>query len=84
MTIFIMDLGQFRERLDEALARAEQGVLIITRQGRPWIVAHSVTQDWDAESAALARSPKFWEMVTQRRGEEGIPWEEAMRELGLD
>jgi hypothetical protein len=84
MKIFITELAQFRERLDEALAWAEQGVLIVTRQGRPWIVAHSVTEDWDAESAALARSLKFWEMVTQRRGEEGIPWEEAKRQLGFD
>ena len=84
MKMFIMELSQFRERLDEACARAEQGVLIITRQGKPWLVAHSVTQAWDAESAALVRSPRFWEMVTQRRGEEGIPWEEAKRQCEFD
>jgi hypothetical protein len=38
-------------------------------------------EDWAAE---LHRSPEFWEMITQRRNEEAIPWEEAKRRLGLD
>ena len=84
MKIIMIELDQFRERLAEALAPAEHGGVIVTRQGKPWIVLHALTEDWDAESAALAQSPEFWEMIRQRRREPTIPWDEAMRELGLD
>ena len=38
-------------------------------------------EDWAAE---MHSSPEFWEMISQRRREEAIPWEEAKRRLGLD
>jgi hypothetical protein len=38
-------------------------------------------EEWAAE---MHRSPEFWEMIRQRRREPTIPWDEAMRELGLD
>lgn len=82
MRIKFIELDQFRERLDEALAWAEEGFLLITRDGRPWIVAHSVERAWDAELAAIVQSPRFGELMAQHRGEEGIPWEEVQRLLG--
>jgi hypothetical protein len=38
-------------------------------------------EDWAAE---MHRSPEFWEMIHARRREEGISWEDAERQLGLD
>ncbi len=61
--------------------RASGGV-IVTRQGKPWIILHAVTEDWDAESAALAQSPEFWKMIRERRSEEASPWDEAKRLIG--
>jgi hypothetical protein len=84
MKTITIELDQFRDRLDQTLAETEHGGVILTRQGKPWIILHAVTEDWDAESAALAQSPDFWEMISQRRREEPIPWEEAKRKLGLD
>jgi hypothetical protein len=84
MKTITIELHQFRDQLDQALAEAEHGAVIVTRYGNPWFVLHTVSEDWDAESAALARSPEFWEMISRRRREVGIPWEEAKRELGLD
>jgi hypothetical protein len=38
-------------------------------------------EEWAAE---MYKSPEFWEMIRQRRSEEAIPWDVAMRQLGLD
>jgi len=163
MKTITIELDQFRDRLDQALAEVEQGALILTRQGKPWIVMRAVTHDRDAQilSEALSRgetvsapssahedsvsligktvlwvrkylgevfeilpeaitlvdgkrvsddfvleqgqileftdedgdedwadelskSPEFWEMIHERRREEGIPWDEAMRRLDID
>jgi hypothetical protein len=163
MKTITIELDQFRDHLDRALAEAEQGELILTRQGKPWIVmrpasdaraveipseagsrgksvsdphgAHEDTvslvgktvawarahfekiykttlggmalvdgnqvpedhvleegqvlefgeeeedEEWAAE---MHRSPEFWEMITRRRSEEAIPWDEAKRRLGID
>ena len=84
MKTITIELDQFRDRLDQALAETDHGCVIVTRQGKPWVIVQSVSEDWDEESAALARSPEFWEMIRQQRREPTIPWDEAMRELGLD
>ena len=44
-----IELDQFRDRLDQALAEVEQGELILTRQGKPWIVMRAASHDRDAE-----------------------------------
>lgn len=158
-----IELDQFRNRLDQALAEVEQGEVIVTRRGKPWIVIRAASHDQDAEApsevegrgesasdspsapeesdtpigktvawvrqylgrtctippeamafvdgkqvpedhvltegrvlefalepedeewaAEMYKSPEFWEMIRQRRSEEAIPWDEAMRQLGLD
>jgi len=163
MKTITIELDQFRDRLDQALAEVEQGALILTRQGKPWIVMRAVTHDRDAEilteagsrgetasdphganqdsvsligktvswvrnylgdvfdipaeamalvdgrkvsedwvlelgqileftdqegdedwADELYKSPEFWKMIRERRREEGIPWDEAMRRLDLD
>lgn len=163
MKTITIDLDQFRTRLDQALAEAEQGELILTRQGKPWIVIRSVSHDRAAQirceeavpsesvtctqgavedtllivgknvswvrkylgdaferplkatafvdgkrvsedfvleqgqilefsddegeggrTSELHKSPEFWEMIRERRREEAIPLDEAMRRLDLD
>ena len=163
MKTITIELDQFRDRLDQALAEVEQGALILTRQGKPWIVMRAVTHDRAAEilseaesrgeavmrppsphgetvsligktvswvrkylkevsdipaeatalvdgrkvsedwvlelgqileftdeegdedwAAELYKSPEFWEMIRERRRQEAIPWDEAMRRLDLD
>ncbi len=79
-----IELDQFRDKLDQTLAETEHGGVIVTRQGKPWIILHAVSEDWDAESAALTQSPEFREMISRRRGEEAIPWEDAKRQLDID
>src|SRR5438445_4864468 len=51
-----MELDQFRDRLDQALAEVEQGELILTRQGKPWIVMRAALHDRDAEIPSKAES----------------------------
>jgi len=49
MKTITIELDQFRDRLAQALAEVGQGALILTRQGKPWIVMRAVTHDRDAE-----------------------------------
>jgi antitoxin (DNA-binding transcriptional repressor) of toxin-antitoxin stability system len=163
MKTITIELDQFRDRLDQALAEVEQGALILTRQGKPWIVMRAVTHNRDAEILSeaesrgetvspppsphgesvsiigktvswvrnylgdvfdipteakalvdgrkvsedwvldlgqileftdedgnedwtdeLYKSPEFWAMIRERRREDGIPWDEAMRRLDHD
>jgi hypothetical protein len=42
-----IELDQFRDHLDQSLAEAEQGNLILTREGKPWIVMRAVSHDRD-------------------------------------
>jgi hypothetical protein len=79
-----MELDQFHNQLDHALAETEHGGVTVTREGRPWIIVHPVSEDWVAESAVPAQSAEFWEMIRERRREVAIPWEEAKHRLGLD
>jgi len=44
-----IELDQFRNRLDQVLAEVEQGELILTRQGKPWIVMRAASRDQNAE-----------------------------------
>jgi hypothetical protein len=84
MKAITIEFDQFREQLDQTLSEIDHGGVIVTRRGKPWFIVHPVSEDLDAESIALAQSPEFWEMISQRRREVGIPWEDAKRELDLD
>ncbi len=75
--------GRFRASIDECLADAASGEVIVTNGGKPWLVLRSITEE-AVDSAAFAHSPEFWQMIRQRRQENGIPWEEAGRDLDLD
>ncbi len=84
MKTITMELDQFRDHLDDVLAETEHGGVIVTRGGKPWIIVHPVSEDWDAELAALAQSAEFWEMIRERRREVAIPWDEAKRRLSVE
>jgi hypothetical protein len=45
MKTITIELDQFRDRLDQALAEVGQGELILTRHGKPWIVMRAVSLD---------------------------------------
>jgi antitoxin (DNA-binding transcriptional repressor) of toxin-antitoxin stability system len=79
-----VSIEEFRAHLDEYLADAASRDVILTNQGKPWLVLRAVTADEGADSTATAGSPEFWQMIRERRREPGIPWEEARKELGLD
>jgi hypothetical protein len=59
MKTITIELDQFRDRIDQALAEAERGNLILTREGKPWIVMRAVSQDRDAGllSGPVGRGP---------------------------
>ncbi len=54
-----IELDQFRDRLDQSLAEAERGNLILTREGKPWIVMRAVSHDQDvgAVSGPVSQRP---------------------------
>ena len=78
-----ISVEEFRAHLDQYLAEAAEGDVVLTQAGRPWVLLRSVA-DLDPDSADLAKSPEFWQMIHQRRQEQGIPWEEAQRLLDMD
>jgi hypothetical protein len=75
---------EFRARLDECLADAASRDVILTHEGKPWLVLRAFRSCEDEDSTAFTDSPEFWQMIHERRQEKGIPWEEARKELDLD
>ena len=78
-----VSVEEFRNQVDRYLALAVSGEVVLTQQGRPWIVLQGLPGDPEVESEAFARSQEFWQMIQQRRAEKGIPWEEAKKVLNL-
>ena len=78
-----VSVEEFRSQVDQYLALAAAGEVVLTQQGKPWIVLQGVPSGATADSAAFARSQEFWQMIQQRRAEQGIPWEEAKKSLNL-
>ena len=79
-----VSIEEFRAHLDKYLADAASADVILTNEGKPWLVLRAVASEEAANSTAFTRSPEFWQMIRERRQEQGIPWEEARKELGLD
>lgn len=78
-----VSVEEFRAHLDEYLAAAVSRDVILTNDGKPWLVLHAIAAE-EEDSRAFTRSPEFWQMIRARRQEQGIPWEEARKELGLE
>jgi prevent-host-death family protein len=79
-----LSMEEFRAQVDRFLEETARGDIIITREGKPWVVIRSVANDLNGDSARFADSAEFWQMIRERRQEKGIPWEEAEKLLDLD
>jgi len=79
-----VSIEEFRAHPDQYLAEVGKGDVILTQNGEPWAVLRAVDDDQDRLSAAYAKSPKFWQLIQQRRKEQGIPWDEARTQLDLE
>jgi hypothetical protein len=80
----IVSVEEFRASTDQYLNEAAKGDVILMQDGKPWVVLRAVEVDQDRLSAAYAESPEFWRMIQERRQEQGIPWDEARQQLGLE
>jgi hypothetical protein len=74
-----VSVEEFRAQLDEYLADAASRDVILTHDGKPWLVLGAIASEEDDGSTALTRSPEFWRMIQERRQEQGIPWKEARK-----
>ena len=77
-----VSVEEFRAHLDHYLAEVVYDDVVVTQDGKPWVVLHAVADGVD--SSAFANSAEFWEMIRRRRQEQGIPWDEAKKLLDLD
>jgi antitoxin (DNA-binding transcriptional repressor) of toxin-antitoxin stability system len=75
---------EFRAHIDQYLAETAQGEVLLTQDGKPWVILRAAGQELDDDSSAFAKSPEFWRMIAERRREQGIPWEEAQKLLDLE
>jgi hypothetical protein len=79
-----ISVEEFRAHPDRYLADTAKGDVVLTHEGKPWVVMRAVDDDQDRLSAAYANSPEFRQMIQERRREHGIPWQEARAQLDLD
>ena len=66
-----VSVEEFREQVDRYLALAVDGEVVLTQQGKPWIVLQGLPGDPEVESEAFAHSKEFWQMIQQRRRGKG-------------
>jgi prevent-host-death family protein len=79
-----VSIEEFRAHPDQYLAETAKGDVILTQEGKPWVVLRAVDDDQERLSAAYAKSPDFWRMIMQRRQEQGVPWLQARQQLELE
>jgi antitoxin (DNA-binding transcriptional repressor) of toxin-antitoxin stability system len=80
----IISVEEFRAHVDQYLAAAANGDVILTQDGKPRVLLRAIPGDGEQDTDDLAASPEFRRMIQQRRQEQGIPWEEARKQLDLD
>ena len=69
MKTITIELDVFRDHVDEALTEAEQGELILTRKGKPWIVMRPASNDQAVEVSSESRSRPESERASHRPDE---------------
>ena len=79
----MVSMEEFRAHVDPFLEETAHGDVILTRDGKPWLVIRAVQEDLDRDSEHFANSAEFWQLVHLRRQEQGIPWEDAEKLLDL-
>ena len=77
-------IEEFRAHLDDYLADASRRDVILTNQGKPWIVLRAIDAQPAHQTDEISGSAAFWQMIQDRRKESGIPWEEAKKDLDLE
>jgi antitoxin (DNA-binding transcriptional repressor) of toxin-antitoxin stability system len=78
-----VSMEEFRSHVDQFLEETALGDVVLTRDGKPWVVIRAVAEDLHRDSVGFANSAEFWHMIHLRRQEQGIPWEEAAKFLDL-
>ena len=79
-----VSVEEFRAHPDQYLAETANGDVVLTQNGKPWVILRNVEEDQNRLSAAFATSPEFRQLIQRRRQEPAIPWEEARKQLELD
>jgi hypothetical protein len=77
-----MTIDELREHLVEPLTDVAEEMVVVIRDGKPWAVFKPFVEE-DDDSDEYVNDPAFWRMIEERRREPTIPWDEAMRQLGL-
>jgi hypothetical protein len=77
-------LDQLREHLDEYLSETANGDVIVMHEGKPWVVLRAINDDQESGPDRTVQSTEFWDMIRERRREQGITWDQAKTQLGLD
>ena len=84
----VASVGDIKARLSAFLKEAEQGPVVITRNGKAVAVLLAVTDHDELERLVLAHSPKFQALLdkSRRQIEEtgGIPHEQFWREVNAE
>lgn len=66
---------ELQKKIKETVADAQKDRVVITRQGKPAAVMVGVEgQDW--ESVVLETDPAFWKLISKRRKETTISFQE--------
>ncbi len=78
----VIDVSEQGTALDDLLARAHDGKVLLTRDGKPAAVLTSV-EGLDLEQIATASDPEFWRMINERRQQPTVTLVEARESLGI-
>jgi antitoxin (DNA-binding transcriptional repressor) of toxin-antitoxin stability system len=81
--VTVVSVEEFRAHLDQYLEATVQGEVVLTRGGKPIAILHALPENGDQDSDPFVGSDEFWRMIRLRRQEQGIPWEEARKQLDL-
>ena len=73
-------IEQLTRDAPQLMADAQQGRILITRDGQPLAVIVGV-ENKDEEDWELEASPEFWGMIEERRREAGVRLDDVERHL---
>jgi len=73
-------MDEARNHFARALEAAKEGVIVITRNGKPVAAIQAIGDD-DIEDLLLDRSEKFWEMIARARRGRPIPIETLRKQV---
>ena len=71
-----VSMEEFRSRLDEVLEETVRGDVVLTRDGKPWLVIRAVAEDLDRDSTAFANSQA---LLFSQEAESRLHWRRLTR-----